>query len=75
VHDYASDTRNSGNQFAAGGPDFQIYGANLGRDWGVLGAGLSTQLNSFTRIGAQYQGYVTPTSEANGGMAQLQSSW
>ncbi len=47
VHEYAADTRNIGNQFAGGGPDFLIYGSNLGRDWGLFGLGLSTQLTGW----------------------------
>jgi hypothetical protein len=52
-----------------------IYGANLGRDWGLFGAGLSTQLTGWTRIGVQYQAYMTPGAQAQGGMAQLQFAW
>ena len=43
IHEYAADTRNDVNQFAGGGPVFLANGANLGRDFGLFSAGVSTQ--------------------------------
>jgi outer membrane autotransporter protein len=75
VHEYAADTRNITNQFAAGGPAFLIYGQNLGRDWGNFGLGLSMQLGNRARIGLHYEADVTANSVAHGGMAQVQVTW
>jgi len=75
VHEYAADTRDINNQFASGGPDFLIYGQNLGRDWGQFGCGLSAQLGDRVRIGLQYDAFVNADSVAHGGMAQMQVRW
>jgi autotransporter-associated beta strand protein len=74
VHEYAADTRNVHEQFA-GGPSFLIYGQNLGRDWGLFGVGLATQVSAAIRVGIYYDAYVTENGQANGGMGQVQVSW
>jgi len=75
LHEYAADTRDISNTFAGGGGDFLVYGENLGRDWGLLGVGLTTQLRDRVRIGVHFDSYVTPNSEAYGGMGQVQLTW
>jgi uncharacterized protein with beta-barrel porin domain len=75
VHEYAADTRNTSNTFAGGGPDFLVYGQNLGRDWGDFGLGLSMQLGSRVRVGLQYDAFVNADAVAHGGWGQVQLSW
>ena len=75
IHEYAADTRNDVNQFAGGGPVFLANGANLGRDFGLFSAGVSTQAGPSMRLGVNYQSYVTPTAVAHGGMGQVQFAW
>jgi outer membrane autotransporter protein len=74
-HEYAADTRNIRNQFESGGPEFLVYGQNLGRDWGEFGLGLSMQLGDRVRLGLHYDAYVTPDAVAHGGMGQVQLAW
>jgi uncharacterized protein with beta-barrel porin domain len=75
VHEYAADTRNISNQFEGGGPNFLIYGQNLGRDWGDFGVGFSMQLGDWLRVGLHYDAFVTPDAVAHGGWGQVQVWW
>jgi outer membrane autotransporter protein len=75
VHEYSADTRGLGAQFAGGGPEFLVYGQNLGRDWGLFGAGLTGQFGQRVRIGLHYDGYFTSNAQSHGGMGQLQLTW
>ena len=52
--EYAGDTRNITNTFAAGGPSFLIEGLTLGRDWGLFGLGLSAQVSDAIRVGLRF---------------------
>ena len=75
VREYAGDTRSISNQFQAGGPAFTILGQNLGRDWGLLGVGVSAQLGECVRVALHYDGYLTQSAEAHGGMAEVELRW
>ena len=75
IHEYAQNGRGDINQFAGGGPLFLTNGGNLGRDFGLFTAGLSTQAGPSVRLGINYQSYVTPSAVAHGGMGQVELSW
>ena len=75
VREYANDTRTISNTFAGGGPAFAIWGQNLGRDWGLLGVGLTGQFGECLRVGLHYDGYVTNNAVAHGGMADFELRW
>jgi outer membrane autotransporter protein len=75
VHEYASDTRSIGAEFAGGGPEFPIFGQNVGRDWGLFGLGLTGQIGERVRVGLHYDGYFTSNAQSHGGMGQVQLTW
>ena len=75
IHEYAQNSRGDVSQFAGGGPQFLASGGNLGRDFGLFTAGLSTQAGPSIRLGINYQSYVTPSAVAHGGMGQIQFTW
>jgi outer membrane autotransporter protein len=75
LREYASDTRTISNTFAGGGLAFPIWGQNLGRDWGLLGAGLIGELSERLRVGLHYDGYFTRSATAHGGRADVELRW
>ena len=75
MHEFLDDAGIIAPRFAVGGSPFPISGGRLGRDFLVLGAGLTVQLTDRVGVFAGYDAQVSGHETGHGGHGGLQLAW
>ncbi|QDU80440.1 Extracellular serine protease precursor [Polystyrenella longa] len=76
IHEFLEPTSPVNAQFAGvGGAGYSVNGLNLGRDWAVLGTGVSTQLTNHWEVRADYNSQFNDRQVFHLGSGTLTYSW
>ena len=76
LHEFLSTSTGLNAQFAPiGGSTFAVQGANLGRDWAILGTGLNMNLGNGWQAYANYDAQVNGVQTFHVGSGGVQYAW
>ncbi|MCE9606357.1 MAG: autotransporter outer membrane beta-barrel domain-containing protein [Planctomycetia bacterium] len=75
LHEYLNPATTLNAGFASAGGSFNTQGLNMGRDWAVLGTGLTWQANRHLSAFANYDVQTNANQTFNVGSGGLQWVW
>lgn len=76
LHEYLATSTAGSNRFVGiGGTSFAAQGLDLGRDWALLGAGLTWQVSARWSLAANYDAQLNQNQTFHAGSGTLQYIW
>jgi autotransporter-associated beta strand protein len=75
VHELKDDDQTLSAAFAGGGNNFAVTSAELGRNFGVVGAGITAQLSPLVNLYLDYDYTFSSSLEAHAGSGGLEFLW
>jgi autotransporter-associated beta strand protein len=75
VHELMDDDQTLSAAFAGGGNNFAVTSAELGRNFGMLGAGITAQLSPMVNLYLDYDYTFSSSLEAHAGSGGLEFLW
>jgi outer membrane autotransporter protein len=75
VHELKDDDQTLSAAFAGGGNNFAVTSAELGRNFGVVGAGVTAQLSPMVNLYLDYDYTFSSSLEAHAGSGGLEFLW